>query len=247
MARVAARPVDSRRLRVSDRIARREPGRPNMPMTADRSPPAPAAGVAAWRLFRCGLAVLLAIGASTAAAQAALTVYAGARGGGEFTDEGDSTLKLDSGGALSFSVDWNLADGRQAQVFYSYQRSALPGSAFNRSGDVTVDVSYLHLGGRTFFSGTPAVGGGYMVGGVGITYLSPGLDGLTSELRPSMNLGVGAQWPLSKQVSLRGELRGYLTLINSNGGFFCSGGCVATIRGDLLVQAEAMVGLSVGF
>ena len=54
------------------------------------------------------------------------------------------------------SVDWPLSDGRQAQVFYSFQRSALPGSVANQSGDISVNINYLHFGGRVFFHGTEA-------------------------------------------------------------------------------------------
>jgi hypothetical protein len=46
---------------------------------------------------------------------------------------------------------------------------------------------------------------------------------------------------------VRTELRGYVTLINSSGQFFCSGGCVVSIRGTTLGQAEGMVGVSIGF
>jgi hypothetical protein len=52
---------------------------------------------------------------------------------------------------------------------------------------------------------------------------------------------------LSRQIALRTELRGYLTLINSSGGFFCSGGCVVSIRGDTLTQVEGLLGLSFAF
>jgi hypothetical protein len=52
---------------------------------------------------------------------------------------------------------------------------------------------------------------------------------------------------LSRQVALRTELRGYLTLLNSSGGFVCSGGCVVAIRGDTMSQVEGMLGLSFGF
>jgi hypothetical protein len=38
-----------------------------------------------------------------------------------------------------------------------------------------------------------------------------------------------------------------VTLINSSGQFFCSGGCVVSIRGTTLGQAEGMVGVSIGF
>jgi hypothetical protein len=198
---------------------------------------------------RLAIAALLALAASAAAAQGVLTLYGGARAGGEFIDQnaGDAVIKLDSGAAASLSFDWILSDGRQAQVFYSFQRSALPGSVLNQTGDVSVNISYLHLGGRVFFDGTHATNGGYVVGGLGITHLSPGLDGLSSEVRPSANLGLGYQWMLSRQVALRSELRGYLTLLNSSGGFFCSGGCVVAIRGDTMSQVEGMLGLSFGF
>jgi hypothetical protein len=201
-------------------------------------------------LLRLCAAFLLSVaGLSAAQAQAVVTLYGGARGGGEFSDENDvdTTFKLDNGAAVSASVDWNLADGRQAQVFYSFQRTALPGAAFGQTDDVDLDVSYLHVGGRVFFDGSVATGGGYVVGGLGITYFSPGLGGYSNELRPSMNVGVGYEWMLATKVSLRTELRGYVTLIDSSGGFFCSGGCVVAIGGDAMVQAEAMVGLSFAF
>ena len=200
-------------------------------------------------LVRSAIAAGLVLASSASAAQGAVTLYGGARTGGEFTDEnaGGSAIKLDSGATASLSFDWLLDDGRQAQLFYSFQRTALPGSAMKRTGDFAVNISYLHIGGRVFFDGTHATSGAYLVGGLGITHLSPSADGLSSEVRPSMNLGLGYQWILSKQIALRTELRGYLTLINSSGGFFCSGGCVASIRGDTMTQVEGVLGLSFGF
>jgi hypothetical protein len=199
-------------------------------------------------LVRTAILAGLAFASSHSAAQVAVTLYGGARGGGSLVDQtsGD-TITLQSGPTASLSVDWLLADGRQAQVFYSLQRSALPGSVLNRTSDVTLNVSYLHAGGRVFFDGTYATTGAYAVGGLGITYFQPDLAGLSSETRPSMNFGVGYQWMLSRQLALRTELRGYLTLINSSGGFFCSGGCTVSIRGDTLTQVDGMVGLSFGF
>jgi len=148
---------------------------------------------------------------------------------------------------VSASVDWPLDDGRQGQLFYSFQRSALPGRAFGQPAAVAVNISYLHLGGRVFFEGDARRGGGYVVGGLGATFFSPGLAGLSDEVRPSGNVGVGWQWTLAPNVALRTELRGYLSVINANGEFFCSGGCVVSIRGTTLMQAEGLVGLSIGF
>jgi len=63
-----------------------------------------------------------------------------------------------------------------------------------------------------------------------------------------MNVGLGHQWLLSRQLALRTELRGYLTLVNSKGGFLCSGGaCIVKIRGDTLLQVEGLLGLSYAF
>jgi hypothetical protein len=104
----------------------------------------------------------------------------------------------------------------------------------------------VHFGGTNFFEG--AVGRGpYVVGGLGITRLAPGLDGLSNEIRPSMNLGLGYQLPLAPAVAMRLEIRGYVTLINSSGTLFCSGGCVVALKGDTLVQGEALFGVSFGF
>jgi hypothetical protein len=199
-------------------------------------------------MVRSGLAAGLVISAGIAGAQTTVTVYGGARGGGEFEDAGNgSTFKLGSGAAVSASIDWPLGDGREGQVFYSFQRSSLPGKAFAQPSDVAVNVSYLHIGGRVFVEGDARQGGGYVVGGLGATFFSPGLAGLSDEVRPSINVGVGWQWMLARNVALRTELRGYLSVINSSGQFFCSGGCVVSIRGQTLGQAEGLLGLSIGF
>ena len=199
--------------------------------------------------LRAALALVLACCASAAAAQAGVTLYGGARGGGEFENANDTSkaYSLDSGAVVAASVDLIMADGRQGQVFYSFQRSALPGAAFGQTDEVKLDISYLHLGGRSFFDGSASAGGAYVVGGIGATFLSPGLSGSSNEIRPSINLGFGYQWPLTPGVALRAEVRGYATLINSDGGFFCSGGCVVSIRGNSMVQAEGLLGLSIGF
>ena len=201
-------------------------------------------------LVRSAGATWLALASAVALAQGnVVTLYGGARAGGDFVDQNasDATITLQSGAAGALSFDWMLADGRQAQIFYSFQHSALPGSVAKGTGDIGLDVSYLQVGGRIFFDGYYTTNGSYLVGGLGLTYFDPHLEGLSSEVRPSGTLGLGYQWMLGKDIALRAELRGYLTLINSSGGFLCSGGCVVSIRGDTLTQAEGLLGLSFGF
>jgi hypothetical protein len=190
-------------------------------------------------------AVLAAL-ALPCAAQNALTVYGGYRGGGSFQQDTSpfASISLKSSAAGSISLDFGLDAMRQVQIFASYQSTELEATA--TTPVVPMTVSYLHLGGTNYFEG--AVGrGAYVVGGLGITRLAPGLSGLSAEVRPSLNLGLGYQWPISGALSLRAELRGYFTLVNSDSSLFCSGGCVVSIKGDGLTQAEALVGLSYGF
>jgi hypothetical protein len=192
------------------------------------------------------LAAITLSAALPGAAQNAFTVYGGYRGGGNFeagTSPYDS-LSLKSSAAASVSVDWAIDPARQVQVFASYQSTDIESSP--STPQLPLTLAYLHLGGTNFFEGN--IGRGpYVVGGLGVTRLARGLDGLSAEYRPSMNLGLGYQLPLSAALSLRLELRGYFTLVNSDGSLFCSGGCVVQIKGDGLTQAEALVGLSFGF
>ena len=192
-------------------------------------------------------AVISMAAAAPATAQNAVTLYGGYRGGGSFeqSTSPNTSVDLQSSAAFSASLDWGLDAARQVQVFASYQSTDIAAYG-NAAPAVPLTVSYLHLGGTNFFEG--AIGrGAYLVGGLGVTRMSPGLAGLSDEYRPSMNLGLGYQLPLAPSFALRFELRGYLTLVNSNANLFCSGGCVITLRGDALTQAEAMVGLSFGF
>lgn len=200
-------------------------------------------------LFAAAVSVLPA---AAIADGGALTLYGGYRGGGSFTESttGQSIDAADSG-AVSASLDLPVDASRQLQVFVGHQASkfavgatlATPASGLDGR---SFSVTYVHLGGTNFFDG-PIGRGPYVVGGVGATLFSPDLSGYSNEWRPSMNVGVGYQWSLGGRVALRVEARGYVTLVDSQGDLFCSGGCVVSIRGDTFTQGEALIGLSVGF
>ncbi len=191
-------------------------------------------------------AALLSLAAASASAQTSLAAYGGYRGGGSFEQDTSGSASIDlkssaSGAlALSFAVD----PMRQGQILLSYQSTDLEASA--TTPVVPLKLSYLHFGGTNYFEG--AIGrGAYVAAGIGVTWMSPSLNGLSSEVRPSLNLGLGYEWPITGALSLKAELRGYFTLINSNSALFCSGGCVVAIKGDGLTQVEGLLGLSLAF
>lgn len=187
-----------------------------------------------------------ATAADNAAQSRALTVYGGWRFGGGFTDVDTArSMDLKTSGAFAASLDFPLDQSRQYQLFVSYQDTKLQ-NATASGGELPMSVTYFHLGGTSFFEG-PVGKGPYVVGGLGATWFSPSANGTSSEVRPSMNVGIGYQWPLGRDVSMRFEARGYVTLINSESALFCSGGCVYRIQGDVFTQGEALIGLSARF
>ncbi len=194
-----------------------------------------------------GLALLAAL--PSHAQGITVTAYGGWRSSGaglQRSAPSDPAVRLGSGPAAAMSIDWTIDAARQLQLFGSHQQTELETSTGSGAGTplrVPLKLSTLQLGGTNFIDGR--VGNGtYVVGGLGFTHLSPGLAGFESELRLSLSLGLGYQWPLSTGLSLRTELRGWGTLINSGGSFLCSGGCTVSIKGETLTQVEALLGLA---
>ena len=181
----------------------------------------------------------------------AFTLYGAYRDGGSFTDTSTGkSLDIEGSGAIAASLDFPLDASRQVQVFFSRQSSRLgieqTTAAPSVGSQLPLTVSYVHIGGSNFFNGRVGQGP-YLVGGLGITVFDLRLSGSDTEVRPSLNLGIGYQVLLGERVALRFEARGYATLVNSSGGLFCSGGCVISIQGDTVTQGEALLGLSLRF
>ena len=189
----------------------------------------------------CGL--LLA--ASPAVAQMTLSLYAGyigSNGVDNVTDNVDASIK--SSAAFAVAIGTVLDPSRELQLFYSQQSTTLSPGGSATPFDLT--IRYLHIGGTYFVEG-PIERGWYAVGGLGATQFTPSATGYGTEIKPSLNVGFGYYWPLGKHVALRAEGRGFFTLVNSSGGFLCSGGCVVVLRSEAFLQYEAMLGLTAQF
>lgn len=148
--------------------------------------------------IRVIIMLLMAFPAIAFARDYAVTVYGGYRDGGGFTDAvTNERLELDASSAASLALDLPFDRSRQYQVFLSHQRTDLQLKGASSAGGpaLAMNISYLHFGGTNFFNGEIGKGP-YVVGGVGATYFEP--TGYDSELRASMNLGIGYQLPLAQ-------------------------------------------------
>jgi hypothetical protein len=176
-----------------------------------------------------------------------VTVYGGYRFGGGLTDQNTGkTWELSEGPSWAVAADFGIDSRTQWEILVSYRNSSLRASGFSPAADnIRMGVTYYHVGGTYFVD---SIGKGvYVMGGLGLTNMRPGESDLSTETRFSLNLGVGYMIPLGKTLAIKLEGRGYATLINSSGGFFCSGGCVVQIKGSTLTQAEALAGLAFRF
>lgn len=185
---------------------------------------------------------------SAAGGENNVTVYGGYRFGGSFADVNTGkTWEVTEGPAFSVAADFGIDRKTQWELFVSHRNASLRASGFSPVADnIGLGITYYHLGGTYFFD--QDVGrGGYVVGGLGLTNFSPRESNLSSETRFSLNVGVGYMFPVSKHVALKLETRGYATLVNSSGGFFCSGGCVVQVKGTAFTQAEVMAGIAARF
>jgi hypothetical protein len=192
---------------------------------------------------------LAASGASaqvTPSTSGAVTVYGGYRTGGRLTDTttGD-TVVVDEHASYAVALDLPLDPGRQTEIFFGHQKSALSSQGLAGAVDrVPISIDYLHIGGTSFLG--RSIAGTYLVGGIGVARAQPDFGGLHSATRLSMNLGVGYLLPLAGNLGLRFEARGYGILVDSEGGLFCGGdsGCVLSVKGNALYQTDFLVGVS---
>lgn len=197
------------------------------------------------RFLAAALAAGWLTGAAPAYAQVSITLnagYAGTNGIDNVTTS--SGAEVDSAPTFGIALGWPLDASRELELLYKQQSTTLAPGGGAAAFDLT--IRHVHLGGSLFVDG-PVGRGLYAVGGVGVTQFSPSTSGYGSEVKPSGNLGFGYLLPLGERIALRAEVRGYLTLVNSSGGFLCSGGCVAVLKSDAVTQYEATVGLSARF
>ena len=194
----------------------------------------------------CLFALLNLIGSPATAAE--ITPFAGYRLGGNFSDnDNDETVKIEDAKNWGLIIGLDEGPTTQYEFLFSHQSSRLNGSADPANPrNFDLDTNYFHIGGTRFWREENVIP--FISGGLGLSYMSPGLSGIDSETRLSLSLGGGFKWYPADQLGLRFEVRGYGTLADGGGSLFCDHGqCVLSISGGMLVQYEANLGVIVKF
>jgi len=189
--------------------------------------------------------LLLAVAAGARAQSVQITPFAGYAFGGSVRDAVlDESRSFDAalayGGALSFP----MSESWRFELLYSRQETKLAGG-LGQSFDVTIE---RYLAG---FQEEKGEGGNVRWFGtvwLGATRFVPGQAGFDAETKFGGGVGLGVKTFLAKNVGLRFEARGLYTLVNGEGGVFCSNGsCLFAFSGRGLWQGDVSAGLILAF
>lgn len=200
-------------------------------------------------------ALACAVGAALAAPVAAraqtveVTPFGGYRVGGSFAEVDGRTVVDDDGGpSVGVVVDvafGSRLDGLKLEGVFSRERANLRvrGGPLDPPGRVPVEVDHIQVGGvQELADGRVRP---FLAGLLGLTrYAVPG----DTEVRFSVGVGAGAKFFATRNIGLRLDARGYLTVVDAGGASVCGGyGCLISYRANPAFQADFTAGLIVAF
>ncbi|MNH09407.1 hypothetical protein D3C79_688610 [compost metagenome] len=147
------------------------------------------------------------------------------------------SLQGEGSGSWGFFISKEVDDPGMIELLYSHQSTRI---SPDQPDKLTVDT--LHFAGALTLSDN--VMAPYIGAGIGVTRF----DAYDSEVAPSMSLALGVQPRLTKQLALRAEVRGYGSLVNEDSQFLCNPEiCAFRVRGELITQWQANIGLTLRF
>lgn len=150
---------------------------------------------------------------------------------------GIDSLQGESSGNWGLFISREVDDPGMVELLYSHQSTPISPDQPDR---LTVDI--LHFAGALTLSDNLMAP--YIGAGIGVTRFVA----YDSETAPSMSLALGVQPRLGEHLALRAEVRGYGSLLNDDSAFLCNPEvCAFRVRGDLLTQWQANIGLTLRF
>jgi hypothetical protein len=183
--------------------------------------------------------------APTTEARFELTPFVGSLGGGEFEDAGGSKRKIDSATNPGVIFDYAAESWRAYEFLYTKASTEIGGATKS-----DLDIDYLQIGGIVSYPD-----GKHLIPYFGLTAglarLSPNVAGWDDETKPAFSIATGLRAPIGEHFGVRLDVRGFVTLLNSDSHIFCevSDGATCDIRskGTTLFQYSASLGFIVAF
>lgn len=180
----------------------------------------------------------------------AVSAYLGSRISNDLNTETGQYAKISNDSAQAIAVNWYFAHNQETELFFSNSKHTLSLTSETDTETASADIyfSYLHFGGKLLFGdqGPFSTSIGLGIGG---TFFIPVESQYDNEIALSGNINAGLRYELNPKWALRGDIRLYGTVLNSNNAYFCSseGGCLVKFQGDVYVETELMAGIEYKF
>lgn len=177
-----------------------------------------------------------------------VTPFIGHMGGGKFadpTDQSDRDVEADTNWGLFLNLNADSQE-RQYELLYTQQSTTVEGAV-----PIDMDIQYLQIGGIVNFTDVERAIP-YFGLTVGATQFSPDETGLDEETKLSFTVGGGVKVPITEHIGLRLDARAFVTVLDSDGDFFCVSGaagatCRIAVKSDTFVQYTLGLGVVAAF
>lgn len=146
----------------------------------------------------------------------------------------------------AIAIGWKYDRTSEGELLFSNSKQSLSLKNVDDAG-MDVYVQYLHFGGKILFKDNSAFSTSIGLG-IGATAFNPSGSQYSTEYVFSGNLTGGMRYQLNEKFALRGDLRVYGSLLNSESNLFCGNNqCLLTVDGEVYVQTELMAGIEYKF
>jgi hypothetical protein len=175
-----------------------------------------------------------------------ISPFYGYRFGGEIQDETtDEKYSLKDAPAYGVVLDYAPLDyAGRFELLWSREDSSVDFGGNYGLGKVDVAIDVIQAGGEVEYGSGRLRG--YVSSHLGATHFSS--DGYGDNTKFSFDIGGGVKAFLTKNIYLRGDLRGICNVTDGSGGFiYANGITVASFSGTTLWQGQVSAGIGVTF
>jgi opacity protein-like surface antigen len=178
-----------------------------------------------------------------------ITPFYGQMAGGGFespADGADRDVEADSNIGIFLNLIADVPE-RQYELLYTKQGAEIEGTT-----PLDLDIEYLQIGGLVSYPQDRHVIP-YFGATVGAARFSPDAAGLDDETKVAFSVGGGVKFPITKNLGIRLDLRGFIALLEDDSEIFCvvdpanASACAIRPKSDTFVQYAGSLGFTFGF